>query len=359
VSELFDQLERTIHAEGPAAGFDLLLRSAREQKNYSLLFETRLLQKRHQLGLPLLHSGDIGDLPPDKQSVYQAALTEAAREIGALFLADGDIARAWPYFRAVGDPQPVAAAIEALETSDHIDPILEIALGEGVNPSKGFDLLLSHHGLCRAIEFTLRTPDRAMRIDFLNRLVRAQHAELLKNLREAVSAKEGNAPDTSSISELIENRGWLFENAGYYTENSHLASILQASPDLEDPESIRLALELATYGLHVDPMYRFPSAHPFDNLYEDHALYLRAMLGENVDTTIEHFRAKERGAEVLVPLLSGLGRYQEAIDIALEAGAPAIALELCQHAADFARLKELAREQDNVLAYTAGLLGTR
>jgi hypothetical protein len=355
--DLFEQLEHAARSHGPAAAFDLLLHSAREQKNYPLLFEARLLQKRHELGLPLLHSGDIGDLPPDKQSAYQEALASAARETGSLFLADGDIVRAWPYLRAVGEPEPVAAAIEALDNSDNLEAVLEIALGEGVNPRKGFDLLIAHHGLCRAIEFTLRTPDRPLRVQFLERLVRAQHAELVKNLRGAISEKEGAPPATASLSALMENRDWLFEGGRYYTENSHLASILQASPELEDPEAIRLALELADYALRLDPIYRFPGTAPFENLYEDHATYLRAVLGEDVDAAVAHFRGKPEAAAVLIPLLSGLGRYREAMELALECGAKVEALELCQRAADYDRLRELAREQNNPLAFTAGLLG--
>lgn len=358
VTDLFQQLEDAVHSAGPAGAFDLLIHSAREQKNYPMLFEARLLQKRHQLGLPLLHSGDIGDLPPEKQTVYQEALASAARETGSLFLADGDIVHAWPYLRAVGEPAPVAAAIEALQTADNVDAVLEIALGEGVNPRKGFDLLLAHHGLCRAIEFTMRTPDRPLRVQFLERLVRAQHAELVTNLRQAISQKEGAPPDTASLDALMEDRSWLFEGGHYYTENSHLASILQASPELEDPETIRLCLELAAYALRLDPLYRFPGAAPFENLYEDHAIYLRAALGENVDTAIAHFRGKPGAAEVLIPLLSGLGRYREAADIAVECGGHAEALELCQRASDFERLRELAREQNNPLAYTAGLIGS-
>ena len=44
----FDLMDETLRASGPEAGFDLLAKQVLEQKNYPLLFEVRLLQKRHE-----------------------------------------------------------------------------------------------------------------------------------------------------------------------------------------------------------------------------------------------------------------------------------------------------------------------
>jgi hypothetical protein len=62
------------------------------------------------MGLPLIHTGNISDPPPEQQPLYEAILADAARETGNLFLADGDIVRAWPCFRAIGDAAPKAEA---------------------------------------------------------------------------------------------------------------------------------------------------------------------------------------------------------------------------------------------------------
>src|SRR5579864_5472693 len=157
--ELFERLEQTLRAEGQQAGFDLLIAHLLEQKNYPLLFEARLMRRRHEMGLPLIFSGNISDVPPAHQAAYQAALVEAARETGRLFLADGDLGRAWPYFRAIGEPGPIAAAIDKVESAERLDSLLQIALQEGVNPRRGFELLLEHHGICRAIDFAGQYPD--------------------------------------------------------------------------------------------------------------------------------------------------------------------------------------------------------
>ena len=89
--DLFDLLEHTSQAEGPGTGLDLLIRQLAEEKRHQLVFDMRLLQKRHALGLPLVFGGTIADLPLEHQGAYQAALTEAAREAGTAFLADGDV----------------------------------------------------------------------------------------------------------------------------------------------------------------------------------------------------------------------------------------------------------------------------
>jgi hypothetical protein len=359
----FEMLEQTHRSEGPGTVFELLIRNAREQKNYFQLFEARLMQKRHALGLPLLFSGVISDLPLEHQPAYSAALMDAAREAGGLFLADGDIERAWPYFRAVGDPAPVAAAIEKLPSCEGscegMERVIEIALHEGVNPRKGFELFIEQRGLCSSVEFATRTSDPGHRRMFLQVLIRAIHAEVSGRLQEVIAAKEGTAPQSRYVPELIGGREWLFDGGHYYTENSHLASVVQASPELDDKETLGLALELAEYALHLAPMFQFPGNPPFEDLYRDHAWYLRALCGQ--DAGVQHFRQKldasvPGSAEVLAGLLSRLGRYQEALEVSVEHLEGRSAIELCQMAGDYSRLRDVAREQGDPLAFVAGLI---
>src|SRR5215510_14211561 len=99
----FDLIDQALRSGGPEAGFDLLAHKVLEEKNYPLLFEARLLKKRHELGLPLIQVDDSAPMPPDTRREYDKAFIDAAREVGGLFLADGNIQRAWPYFRAIGD----------------------------------------------------------------------------------------------------------------------------------------------------------------------------------------------------------------------------------------------------------------
>jgi hypothetical protein len=369
----FDQLEQNFHSGGADAVFELLIRNARESKNYRELFSARLMQVRHQLGLPLVETEPVTQLTDAQRPVYEKAAQEAARETGELFLADGDIGAAWPYFRAIGENAPVSAAIEKFESGEQLDRVIEIAFQEGVNPRKGFDLLLEHHGICRAITWFGSLRDFDVRQQCLRILIRTLYKELAASLKQTVTANEGTEPDTSSVAELTAGRDWLFEGNSYYVDSSHVISLLRYTPELEDAESLRMALEMAEYGQKLAPMFHFRGDPPFDDPYTDHAIYLRALLGENIDEAIAHFRAKadaaqESGdptpAEVLIDLLVRLDRNQQAISASLEffpdsSRAPSScpsALQLCQMAGDYGQLRDLARERGDILSFAAAVV---
>src|SRR5262249_11227470 len=147
----FDQVDQALRSGGPEAGLDFLAQKVRADKNYPLLFEARLLKKRHDLGLPLIQTDNTETMSPENRSEYDKAFIDAAREVGGLFLADGNIPRAWPYFRAIGETAPVAAAIDKFDSQEGVEPIIEIAFMERVSPFKGFRMILSNYGICRAI----------------------------------------------------------------------------------------------------------------------------------------------------------------------------------------------------------------
>src|SRR4051794_8514934 len=153
----FLPIEETFRADGAEAVFDLLMHKAREARNHRVLFHTGIMRVRHRLGLPLIETELVPELTAAQRPAYENAFREAAREAGELCLAGGDIAGAWPYFKAIGEHAPVAAAIEKvpggenLPAGENVDRVIEIAFQEGVNPRKGFELILEHRGICSAI----------------------------------------------------------------------------------------------------------------------------------------------------------------------------------------------------------------
>jgi hypothetical protein len=366
----FPAIDSALASGGPEAVFQSLIQHCMDTRNYPLLLETRLMQVRHELGLPLLQSS-ASAMPEQTRRRYDEAFIDAARQVGNLFLADGNIPRAWPYFRAVGEGDPVAKAIDDYQPGDDLDAVIEIALLEAVNPTKGFRLILENHGICRAITCYSQFPARQGRLDCARLLVSALHSELRDNLRRSIGDDAG---DVMSIPELIEGRQWLFGEYSYHVDTSHLVSVLQIAIELDDAESLSKALEIALYGEHLAPTFQHRGDPPFENVYSDHAVYLRALLGQHSDAAVAHFRDKASNldpaghgygpAQVLVTLLVRLGRYQEAIEASLrflseapphELGCPGIP-ELCQMAGDFTRLRELALEKQDPLSYTAALL---
>ena len=111
----------------------------------------------------------------DKRPEYEKAFVQAAREAGELFLAENDIPRAWPYFRAIGEPAPVVAAIERTDEHENMAAIIEIAYQEQIHPRKGFELILKHYGICRAISSVFQYPSSG-RPAGLHRLAAAEPA---------------------------------------------------------------------------------------------------------------------------------------------------------------------------------------
>ncbi len=370
----FEGLEQAFRFGGPAAVFDLLLRTALETKDYRTLFGTRMMQIRHNLGLPLIETEPTIKLSGDRLSAYEHALNKAARETGELYLENGDIVSAWTYFKALGDAGPVAAAIERVNGGEQLDRVIEIAFHEGVSPRKGFELILEHHGICRAITLFGNHRDYATRQYSLQLLVRTLYGQLTASVRETIVSVEGAAPEDDRLAELIAVRPWLFEGNSSYVDSTHLSVLLRFTPELEDPESLRMAVEMADYGRCLAPMFHFRGDPPFEDTYVDHAVYLRALLGEEVDNAIAHFRKKVTDtaaasgdttpAEVLIELLIRLGRHAQAIQTSLEffpnsSAAPlscASAIQLCQMAGDYRQLRKLARERGDLLAFSAAVI---
>ncbi len=331
------------------------------------------MKKRWDLGLPLILNGPPVELTVEQRRAYEQAQIAAARETGSLFLEDGKIERAWPYFRALGDAGPVREALEKIEPSDEqADALIDIAYGQGVHAQKGFQWLLERQGTCRAITNFHHYPDPATKQAGAALLLDHLYGELLANLKRAVEHVEGIPCEQMSIGELIEGRDWLFEGGNYYLDSSHVSSVVQMSLEWDDPVLIRKVLELTEYGRRLDEMYRFKGDPPFENVYEDVAIWQRALLGESVDEAVAHFRAKltpepdpwgDATGQALVRLLLELERYDEAIDVAVERLSdidPArltvpSAAEICQMAGLHDRLAELAEQKGDLLTYAAAL----
>ena len=370
----FGQVEEALRSGGSAAGFEFLADKFLKEKNYPALFEARLMQKRHELDLPLIDTPNSVEMPEDKRQAFDAGCVAVAREVGGLFLADGDILRAWPYFRAIGESAPVAEAIEKIDHDDVNDAVLEIAFYERVHPRKGFELILEKHGTCRAITTFGQYPTSEGRLDSARLLVRTLHSELTANLKRAIEKREGQAPKTDNVSELVADRDWLFGEYDYYVDTSHVGSVLTYSLQLEDSDSLALAVDLTEYGRRLSSTFQYAGQPPFENLFPDHGVYLKAMLGQDVEAAVAHFRRKvadsdpnEVGtapAEVLVGMLARLKQYSGAADVYSEHLGDAdpsqlscpSAVQLCQLAGDFEKLKQLALQRKDLISFAAGLV---
>ena len=68
---------------------------------------------------------------------------------------------------------------------ENLDRVIEIAYREGVNPSKGFELILKQHGICSAITWYGSNPDQQSRQQCLRLLVRRSLPDRVRGFRVA------------------------------------------------------------------------------------------------------------------------------------------------------------------------------
>ena len=380
-AELFESLDRALESSTPAEAVDRLAEALADRGEFRALLDARLLRARLDLGLPPVLSGPLTDLPEPARSQYEERYVEAIREVGRRLLDSGEIGAAWAYFRAIAEKEPVFEAIEAYapaENDERIGQVVEVAFNQGVHPRKGFSLILDHYGTCSAISaFESLPPEESTRIACADRLVRRLHADLTLNLRAEI-ARRGQPlpPEGAPIADLIAGREWLFVDDSYHLDVSHLASTVRLSPLLVDPETIALAVGLTDYGRNLSDRHRYEGDPPFEDHYGDHARYLGAVLGRDVEAAVDHFRVKlgtpdpdgrneAIAAQVLVRLLVKLGRSGEALDVAAEhlAHLPDAALacpsvgQLCQSLGRLDRLAEIARARGDLVNYAAARLG--
>lgn len=374
VPDILASIDEKLASGNGAASFDLLIDGFLAEKEFGMAFEARLMKKRFELGLPLLQN----DTPPDE--VYQSAVIEAARQTGELFLEAGNIERAWPYFRAISDIAPVARAIEKLEPGENVDAAINIAFQEGVNPSKGLELILATHGMCRALTafgMTAVTKDRDKCIALLTT---ALHAEIVQRIGGAIEKQEGALPVSGNLIEFMQDRAWLFGEWDYYVDTSHLYSVIPYCIEVVDRRVLQLMHELCEYGKHLNERFHSAGNPPFENQFEAYDHYVLALLGEvpevHIKEHIDYFRQQVANSDpeivgdapgrFLVKLLISLNRPAEALDVLLEHvfedapyGVPVpSALQLCWQSKDFARMSEIARERGDLLNYTAAKLAT-
>ena len=375
----FDQLQDALERGGVDAALDQLAEYLRENKKYHELFEALKMKVRHGLGLPLTYSDAGDELDESTRSKLEDGLIDACRTVGTALLREGAIREGWMYLRPVGDR--AAAAVELLNieaNEENLDALIEVSLHEGVDPKRGYALVLERHGTCNAIttyESVVVRQSMAAQQAAAGLLVEHVHSELLATLRADIAQQQGSEPAEATLKDLVADRDWLFGEHSYHLDTTHLASTVRFARLLDDETQLRLALDLTAYGRRLSSQFQYKGDQPFADIYPSHALYLGALLGEDIDAAIEYFRERaesldprEHGGlpvEAFVQLLDRLGRYELAINALLDfvqkqpdaaSQAVPLMLELSQKAGNFDKLTAYCRGRGDVLGYATAAL---
>ncbi len=374
----YSRISQALQSGGPEAALAAAAAAVSASDRPHELFDVRLMQARLKLGLPVGDATPLDDLAEPVRTAMEDAYLEACREVGHLLLSAGRLRESWMYLRPVGDKEPVARKLEELAAnSDDTQAVLELALHEGLHPRLGFELVLKQYGLCNAISMydgAMHARAPAERKAVARLLVDTITADLTRSIQAAIERKEGACPSGSTISQLVSDRPWLFENDDYHVDTSHLGAIVRFALVFEDREDLEKAWNLTEYGRRLSPHYQYPGSEPFAETYAAHGLFYAASLGRQVEEALEYFGQRAQSladtesaaaaADAYVALLVRVGRLRDAFDAAsrlMPPGqrglglAPSL-LVLAQKAAALDCLVELTRDRGDVVGYVTALV---
>ena len=376
----FDRLEAEWKSGGAVAAVAELVNQLKEQQQYHELFEALKMKVRIELGLSPMPSGSTEELEEAQRDQLEDGLIAACRDVGLLLIEGGQLREGWMYLRPVGDKKLVKDALAKITVTDeNRDEFVEVALHEGLDPQRGFAEVLGYYGTCNAIttfEGLVPHCEPADQQQITTQLVEHVHAELMATLKADIEQQQGTAPTESTLQELVADRDWLFGEHAYHIDTSHLAATVRFSRLLEDPEHLRLGEDLTQYGRRLDAQFQYEGDEPFVELYPHHGLYFSALLGEDVDAALEHFRDRAENVpvneyglvaiETYIGLLSRLGRREEALNSALKLfgdagytnGQTISLLELSDKSGDFQPLIDHYRDRQDLLGFTVSLIST-
>ena len=375
----FDRLKAALASGGPTAAAEALIAELRNAEDFNSLFYALLLKKRIELGVSPFPTGPSADLPAHTHEPYEAAIRDAGRHVGGIFLERGELPKAWTFFRMLGEPEPVRTALENYQPKpdDDIYPLIEIAWQGGVLPKKGFDLILDRHGVCSAIT-TVSSSDLnsnpELRDYCVGRLVRAIHEQLTERLRGDLEGRSITVPAGISIKQMAEGYPELFADDSYHIDTSHLSSVCQMSMYLPAGRENDWARDLCEYGRRLSPTIRGGGGDaPFEELYDDFLPFLNVVAGVNVEEGLARFKAKaEReaaegasyAAQVYINLLVRVNQLREALEAAKAMLAnederalicPSVG-ELAKRLNDFEAMAEAAKARNDAVGFLAGLI---
>ena len=259
----------------------------------------------------------------------------------------------------------------------NIDELVEVLLQEGVDVERGFQIVLDSYGTCNSIttyETVVSHKSKPEQRKVAKLLLDHVHAELFNNVKSDIAHRSEAEAEETTLAELVADREWLFGEHAYHIDTTHLASTTRFSRILEDEVSLRKALDLTYYGRMLNSQFQYEGDEPFTDIYPDHALYYQALLGENVEEALAHFKQKAHdvprnqwgtlAVEVYIDLLNRIGKVDEAIAATAEliqpgertSGLAPSLLELCESKGDYSQLVESCRGANDVLGFATGLM---
>lgn len=387
-----EKIQQQIAGGDTVSGLETLSRLLQREKRYAEWFEALKMMARHDLGLPVWAGPDDAELSLEQSRQLEDRLVEACRVVGEQMVADGHIREGWMYLRPVGDPQRARELLQSLKIDDeNADSIIEVAIGNGVCPAWGYQLLLERMGTCNAIttfDTQMQSTPLDQRQEAAADLTRQLHRELLSGLQYGLSQDEPLA--TESVPEVLKQHPELLSEGAYHVDPSHLASVVRIARIVDIPDVQEMAWELACYGERLSESLQPEPSAPFEPYFESHRLYFEVLLGKDThQRALAHFRKQRHLAtrevqdpgysfglekqfettEILVELLVRTGQFQEANQVLLDQLANSsehqknrwsmMLFDCCRRSGDFEPLQSFGSQQNDPLGFTLACLYSR
>jgi hypothetical protein len=327
----FELFQKTHECKGLVEALDELGGFFRSQKRYHELFELRKVVLRMRLDLPVDQWQSIEELPAGQAEQLETGLLEICRDVGSELMRDGEILSGWSYLEPVGDKRLARELLgNVTASSSNLEALIHLSIGQGIDPGRGFALVLERFGTCAAIttlESQLAAAPLETRRDVVAQLVRHVYQELSGNVDRSLgeSRQTTDGPYAAGyLTGIMKRYPDLTAGLNHHIDTTHLASTVRCSRILCDPEVVGLAIELASYGCGLHADFQYPAAPPFESTYPDTREFLRAILGEDVDKLVPKLESLAQlqledsnildSAAWLVYLLDQRGRGEEAVD---------------------------------------------
>jgi len=338
----FDQFCAAVANAGPASILTQLVANLEQDRQYAAWFEALKLKARFDLGLEPWLLGNSESLPPDLQRQLEDRLVEACRLVGERMVAAGRITEGWMYLRPVGDARRAVELLRSLEPNDeNVEQIIEVAVGHGVSPAWGFQLLLERMGTCNAItafDMQLATAPLEERQQAAMLLVQRLYGELQRNVRQhwqrnqvavttdltdLLTEESLTRPvaEPADLADLIDRCPELTAEQNYHIDTSHLSSVVRIGRIVDDPPVQALAWQLCRYGQHLAELFQPQGYAVFEPYYLAHQTYYEILLDRgNRSAGLQFFRDRRAAltAAAQQPTVLSLEGQIEATDVLVE-----------------------------------------
>ena len=373
----FDRLEQNLQDGGVEGLLEGLIEQLDSQGRFYDLFSALRLQLRRKMGLTVSFKSDDDDVPEEMLEKWEEGMMAICERVGKAAIEAGQIREGWMYLRPTGNTALAKQLIDNVEADEeNVDELVEVLLQEGLDIKRGFGLVLDKFGTCNAITTfesqVLQQPEDDQKVA-AELLLRTLHSDLITAVKAEIAQQEDQEPAEETLAELVTDRDYLFGEHSYLVDTTHLASTVRFARLLSDEELLRVAIDLTEYGRRLSSPYQYEGDEPFSDLYPSHALYFKAMLGEDIDAALAYFLEKAKSidayeegtmaVEIYIELLDKLGRPQDAIDAMLTLvpdnthliGVAPTLPELSAKTKQYQSCMEFCKQRDDLVGYATAL----